>query len=156
MTLVLTIRLLTSADIPDIARWVAETPLWQHYHVTENSFAKRLSDGLANGATIFVAEDNKNVLGFLWFVERGAFNRSAYVQLIGVRPDKRASGVGRELMQFAEARATSNDIFLLVSGFNTDAHRFYQRLGYSQIGKIDDFVIAGTSELIFRKQLKKE
>jgi ribosomal protein S18 acetylase RimI-like enzyme len=150
----LTIRPLTSADIEPIATWVAETPLWQHYNVTASGFAERLTNGLKNGATIFVAERANQVLGFLWLVERGAFNRSAYVQLIGVRPDERSSGVGRSLMQFAETHTTSQDIFLLVSDFNTDAQRFYQRIGYSQVGKIDNYVIAGTSELVYRKQIK--
>ena len=155
MTRELAIRALALGDIDSIATWVAETPLWQHYHVTASGFAERLVNGLKNGATIFVAERANEVLGFLWFVEHGAFNRSAYVQLIGVRPGARSSGVGRTLMQFAESHAKSNDIFLLVSDFNTEAQRFYQRLGYSQVGEIDDYVIPGTSELIYRKQLKR-
>lgn len=146
------IRLLARADIADIARWVAETPLWQRYNVTVESFAQRLREGLESGATIFVAEREGDVLGFVWLVARGAFNRSAYIQLIGVRPDARAKGVGRALMEFAEARAESRDIFLLVSDFNTDAQRFYTRLGYRQVGKLDDYVIADVSELIFWKR----
>lgn len=148
----LTIRSLLPADIPDIARWVAATPLWQRYNVTAEAFAQRLRDGLANGATIFVAERAGAVLGFVWLVARGAFNRSAYIQLIGVHPDARASGVGRALMEFAEARAESHDVFLLVSDFNVDAQKFYARLGYRQVGKIDDYVVQGVSELIFWKR----
>lgn len=148
----LIIRPLASADIADIARWVAETPLWQRYRVTVESFAQRLREGLESGATIFVAERDGAVLGFVWLVARGAFNRSAYIQLIGVRPDARASGVGRALMEFAEARAESHDIFLLVSDFNVDAQKFYARLGYRQVGKLDDYVIPGVSELIFWKR----
>lgn len=147
-----TIRPLTPADIPDLARWVAATPLWQRYHVTAESFAQRLRDGLGEGATIFVAERDGTVLGFVWLVARGAFKRSAYIQLIGVRPEARASGVGRALMEFVEARADSRDIFLLVSDFNDDAQRFYARLGYRPVGKLDDYVIQGVSELIFWKR----
>jgi len=143
-----TIRPLAPADIADIARWVAATPLWQRYNVTETSFAERL----ANGATIFVATRADAVLGFVWVVPRGAFNRSAYIQLIGVRPDARASGVGRALMEFAEAHAPSRDIFLLVSDFNTAAQNFYARLGYVQVGKLDDYVVQGVSELVFWKR----
>lgn len=154
MTESITIRPLASADIPSIAHWVAVTPLWQRYGVTEKSFAERLSDGLASGATISVAERSGETLGFLWFVARGAFDRSAYVQLIGVRPESRNSGVGRALMQFAEKQATPRDLFLLVSDFNTDAQRFYSRLGYSQVGKLDNYIVPGVSELIFCKRLR--
>jgi ribosomal protein S18 acetylase RimI-like enzyme len=150
----ITVRPLAPTDIPGIAHWVAATPLWQRYDVTELGFAERLSQGLAEGATIFVAERAGEALGFLWLVARGAFNRSAYVQLIGVRPESRTGGVGRALMQFAEARASSRDLFLLVSDFNTEAQAFYARLGYAQVGKLDDYVIPGVSELIFCKRLK--
>lgn len=153
MTDPITIRPLAPADIPGIASWVAATPLWQRYNVTEPGFAERLSNGLANGATIFVAERAGGVLGFVWLVARGAFNRSAYIQLIGVRPDARTGGVGRALMEFAEAQATTRDMFLLVSDFNTDAQNFYARLGYKPVGKLDDYVIQGVSELIFQKKI---
>jgi ribosomal protein S18 acetylase RimI-like enzyme len=126
------------------------------YNVTEESFAKRLRDGLAEGATIYTAERDGVVVGFLWLVERGAFNRSGYVQLIGVQSDARSVGVGRALMQFAEEKifAQARDLFLLVSDFNTDAQRFYQRLGYQQVGKLDEYVIPGVNELIYHKKRK--
>ena len=154
MTDPLTIRPLTSDDVLDCARWVAETPLWQRYGVTETSFRERLKDGLANGAAIYVAEHAGEVAGFVWFVERGAFNRSGYVQLIGVRPGERSQGVGRTLMEFAEKEmfARTRDIFLLVSDFNVEAQRFYQRLGYRQVGVLEDYVVRGVSELIFWKR----
>ncbi len=150
----ISIRPLASADIPGIAQWVAATPLWQRYGVTETGFAERLSQGLAESSTIFVAERAGDVLGFLWLVTRGAFNRSAYVQLIGVHPESRVSGVGRALMEFAEAQTTSRDLFLLVSDFNIDAQKFYARLGFAQVSKLDDYVIAGVSELIFCKRIR--
>ncbi len=148
------IRPLASLDIPGIARWVAATPLWQRYGVTEESFAKRLREGIADNATIYVAESETQVLGFLWLVERGAFNRSGYVQLIGVRPETRSAGVGRGLMQFAEDKifTQARDLFLLVSDYNTDAQRFYQQLGYQQVGKLDNYVVQGVSELIYFKR----
>jgi len=113
-----------------------------------------LMTGLASGATIFVAERADTVFGFVWLVERGAFNRSAYIQLIGVRPETRGGGVGRALMEFVEAHAQSRDMFLLVSDFNLDAQRFYARLGYRQVGKLDDYVVQGVSELVFCKRVK--
>jgi len=149
----LAIRALVQADVAEIARWVAATPLWQRYRVSEASFAERLSNGRASDATIFVAEQAGRVLGFVWLVERGAFNRSAYIQLIGVRPEARGSHVGRALMEFAETHAQSREMFLLVSDFNLDAQRFYQRLGYRQVGQLDSYVVADVSELIFWKKL---
>ncbi len=142
-----------AADIPNCARWVAETPLWQRYGVTEQGFAERLRAGVAKGATIYVAAETEEVLGFLWLVERGAFDRSGYIELIGVQPGARGRGIGRALMEFAEERvfAQGRALFLLVSDFNLDAQRFYLRLGYRQSGALKDYVIEGVSELIFWK-----
>ena len=151
------IRPMTPADIPGCARWIAATPLWQRYHVTESSISKRLSQALEGGATIFVAERAGDVLGFLWLVERGAFDHNDYVRLIGVRPGERGHGIGRALMEFAEeqSRARGRDLFLLVSDFNTDAQRFYQRLGFHQVGLLEDYVIPGIGELIYRKRFDR-
>lgn len=153
----LTIRPLQREDIPALARWVAATPLWQRYGVTEENFGERLSRGLAERATIYVAAEEEIVAGFIWLVARGAFNRSGYVQLIGVRADARARGIGRALMAFAERELAQHtrDVFLLVSEFNTEAQRFYARLGYRQIGALKDYVVPGVSELIFWKCLQR-
>jgi ribosomal protein S18 acetylase RimI-like enzyme len=150
----ITIRPLAPVDIPSIARWVAATPLWQRYNVTEKNFAERLTVGLANNATIYAAERAGEAVGFVWLVERGAFNRGAYVQLIGVREEARGGGIGRALMEYVETHATARDIFLLVSDFNTDAQQFYTRLGYRPVGKMDDFVVQGISELIYWKRCR--
>ena len=60
-------------------------------------------------------------------------------------------------MEYAEesSRAQGRDLFLLVSDFNTDAQRFYQRLGFQQVGLLEDYVIPGVGELIYRKRVDK-
>ena len=141
-------------DISACARWIAETPLWQRYGVTERSMSESFTKRLRDGATIYVVERAGAVLGVIWIVARGAFNRSGYIRLIGVRPDERGHGVGRALMEYAEAQlfADAPEIFLLVSDFNTDAQRFYERLGYRQAGVLDDYVVRGVSEVVFWKR----
>lgn len=150
------IRPMLRDDIPACARWVAETDLWKRYGVTETSVAERFQSGLADEAMIYVAEVESQIIGFIWIVERGAFNRSEYIQLIGVRSDERGRGIGRALMDFAETKlfAQARDIFLLVSDFNIDAQRFYQRLGYQQGGSLQDYVARGVCELVFWKRLR--
>jgi len=147
------IRLMQTGDIADCARWIAETPLWQRYGVTEESMADRFRAALDAGATIYVAEQAGEVVGFVWFVERGAFDHSGYIRLIGVRPGARGHGIGRALLEFVEEKsfAAGRDIFLLVSDFNTDAQRWYIRQGYRQVGQIDSYVRQDVNELIFRK-----
>jgi [ribosomal protein S18]-alanine N-acetyltransferase len=163
------IRPMQPADLPACARLMADNPLWQRYNVTYDSALRRLSDGLARQAGLLVAEQDGAVQGFVWVVLRGAFQRSGYIPLIGVRPGTQGRGLGAALLSAAEAivaagsidaagsteTAGADDIFLLVSDFNTRAQAFYQRQGYEQVGAIPDYVLPGVSELIFRKRLKK-
>ncbi len=148
------IRPMLESDITPLARWISATPLWQRYDVTEVSASKRLADGLAGGATIAVAELEEPA-GFIWTVERGAFSRSGYILLVGVKPGLRGRGIGQALIKHAETslHASSPDVFLLVSDFNRDAQRFYARSGYQQVGAIPDYVMPGITELIFYKRL---
>lgn len=147
------IRPALPSDVPALARLMAGDPLWQRYGVTEASAARRLAEGLAAGATIAVAEEGGAALGFVWYVARGAFARSGYIMLLGVQPWARGRGVGRALMEYAEAAlfADAPDIFLLVSDFNLAAQAFYRRLGYEQVGAISGYVVDGITELVFRK-----
>jgi ribosomal protein S18 acetylase RimI-like enzyme len=150
------VRPMTTDDITPLARLMASSPLWQRYNVTEASTARRLSDGLAQGMTIAVAEIEGEPVGFVWYVEHGAFNRSGYIMLIGVKPGMQGRGIGQALMEHAEKvlHASSQDVFLLVSDFNHAAQRFYARLGYQQVGAIPDYVIPGVTELVFHKHLR--
>lgn len=148
------LRPLQATDIEPLAKLMATTPLWQRYHVTETSAAQRLRSGLEQQATILVAETASAPVGFIWYVLKGAFNRSGYIMLIGVRADLRDQGVGQALMHAAEAAmfAEVGDVFLLVSDFNQAAQTFYHRLGYQQVGAIPDYVLPGITELIFHKR----
>ena len=147
------LRKMQLTDIGVCARLMAASPLWQRYGVTEAIAAARFEQGLAHQADITVVEQDGEVAGFIWYAARGAFNRSGYIMLVGVDPDRLKQGIGRVLMEHAEQELfrTGKDIFLLVSDFNTDAQRFYRRLGYRQVGAIPDYLISGVAELIYHK-----
>jgi ribosomal protein S18 acetylase RimI-like enzyme len=148
---------MTESDIVACAALMARTPLWQRYGVTVEGARGRFAAALASGGTILVATEPADdvPLGFVWIVERGAFNRSGYIPLIGVDPAHRGGGIGRQLLEAAEnhVRQTSQDLLLLCSDFNTDAQRFYERQGYDRVGAIPDYVVRGITELIYRKRL---
>ena len=126
------IRALQPQDILACARLMAVSPLWQRYGVKEASAARRFEAGLSRQATIAVAERESEICGFIWYETYGAFARSGYVVLVGVQPGLHRQGIGQALMEHAEQHMflAVNDVFLLVSDFNTTAQRFYQRLGY--------------------------
>lgn len=150
----LAIRPLQPGDLPACSQILLDNPLWQRYHLTRLGADQMLTAALASGATILTAQLADLVAGFVWYVERGAWDRSGYIRLIGVSPHFQGQRIGEALMSAAEARVAehSPDMFLLVTDFNTGAQRFYQRLGYFQIGSIPDYVVPGISELIFYKR----
>ncbi len=154
------IRPMQSADIAAVTGLVLATPLWQRHGVEGTAFAARLAHGLDAAATILVAVAKRSdaapeeIAGFLWYVVDGAFVRSGYIMLIGIATAWQQRGIGRLLMDAAEAKlfCQVTDVFLLVSDFNEPAHRFYKALGYTQVGAIPDYVTPGIAELIYRKR----
>ena len=150
------VRPMLKSDISECAKFVVATPLWERYGVTLAGITARLETAFDAGGKLFVAEAAGKVTGFVWCVERGVFARSGYIPLIGVRPGGTGHGVGAMLLSVAEQflGESSSDVFLTVSDFNTGAQRFYQRNGYTQVGALPDYVIAGITELIYRKQLE--
>ncbi len=139
-------------DVPLIARWMIELPLWQRYGVTEAGMIDQFTAAL-RGDDLLLVTGETDPIAFAWCLRGGAFGRSDYLRLIGVRPDFAGQGIGAALLTEIETQAKSRDLFLLTSDFNEGAQRFYRRMGYTQIGAIPGYVVPDVTELIFRKQL---
>jgi len=91
------------------------------------------------------------IVGFIVLVMQGAF--VGYIQSVGVRDDWRGRGLGSELIAFAERRIFRDtpNVFICASSFNPDAQRLYERLGYTVVGELTDYIVRGHSEILFRK-----
>ena len=131
------IRPMIAQDVPAIAHWMVEMPLWQRYGVTEAGASDQFNDGIQHGDLLLVAVDaGASICGFAWCLPTGGFGRSAYLRLIGVRSECAGQGIGAALLSEVENRSQSRDLLLLVSDFNEGAQRFYQRMGYELMGAI--------------------
>ena len=150
-----TIRRFTQEDIRACASIMAENSLWQRYGVSLEAAVRRFSSVDPEHDIVFIAESEGNVVGFCWFIEKGAFNRAGYIQLIGVAPDKQGRGIGEALLEAAEKISFANhrEMFLTVSDFNENAREFYYRMGYEQAGALPGFVLPDITELILRKKV---
>lgn len=89
------------------------------------------------GGTIFVAEDEGEVLGFASVKEREHFTglRLAYVGELVVAELSEGRGVGRALMAAVEGWARDHDlerILLETGAANGAARAFYARLGFDE------------------------
>jgi ribosomal protein S18 acetylase RimI-like enzyme len=91
------------------------------------------------------------LLGFVMLVMQGAF--VGYIQSLAVHERCRGQGVGSALMEFAERRILQDqpNVFICASSFNPGAQRLYERLGYRRVGELTDFIVAGHSEILYRK-----
>jgi ribosomal-protein-alanine N-acetyltransferase len=100
---------------------------------------------------VSLAVDDGETVGFVVLEMKGAF--TGYVKSIFVSPQYRGGGVGTRLMAFAEERVFRErpNVFLCVSEFNEGARRFYERLGYEEVGELKDYLVRGHSEVLLRK-----
>lgn len=146
---------MTNADVLLIAAWMVELPLWQRYGLTTEKAESRFAAGMARGDWLISADGETAACGFAWAIPQGAFGRSPYLRLIGVRADAAGSGIGAALLGEIERRSAeiASDLFLLVSDFNDAAQRFYKRHGFEQVGAVSGYVLPNVTELIFRKRL---
>ena len=151
-----TIRPMREADVDACAAITRALPAMAGYAITtEKAVRRRLADVLDGSCRGLVAEEAGRVVGFVVYTVRGTFVHSGYVRTVAVAADAQNRGIGRRLMDAAEAAILEHgpNVFLLVSAGNAGAQRFYERRGYRRIGEIADYVRRGITEVLYRKTL---
>ncbi len=103
------------------------------------------------GPERYLAERDGGCAGLLVLNLRGAF--VGYLQTVAVAERFRGRGLGTALVGFAEARILRDhpNVFLCVSDFNPGARRLYERLGYTVVGELPDYLVRGRGEILMRK-----
>lgn len=77
--------------------------------------------------------------------------QTAWIATIGVLPEYRGRGIGRQLMQACEQQVTLKSIRLNVRASNHVAIQLYQDLGYIKIGVWPSYYSDGEEALIMEK-----
>ena len=97
------------------------------------------------------ASGDPRVAGFIVVIMQGAF--VGYIQSVAVRADCRGRGLGTALIALAERRILREapNVFICASSFNPAARRLYERLGYTIVGELTDYIVRGHSEILMRK-----
>lgn len=105
---------------------------------------------------MFVARESDAPVGFVLANPRGVAG-APYIASIAVDEAARGRGIGARLLAHAgdHFRAEARHLFLCVSSFNTGARRFYERLGWSAVGDLEDFIIEGASEILMHLRLRR-
>jgi len=107
--------------------------------------------------TSFVAEDEDGRLaGFLVGFLSQADETDAYVHFVGVAPDRRGSGLGRELYERFFAAALENGrtiIKCVTSPANADSVAFHEALGFVVDRVAKDYDGPGEDRVLLVKRL---
>ena len=103
------------------------------------------------GREVYIARHAELRVGFVVLCMTGAF--VGYIQTICVDHDSRGSGIGTSLIAFSEERIfrESPNVFMCVSSFNSRAQELYQKLGYSVVGRLTDYIVQGHDEILLRR-----
>ncbi|WP_433605616.1 GNAT family N-acetyltransferase [Dactylosporangium sp. CA-139114] len=135
------IRKATEADVPAIVALLADDALGAGRESPDDlspyqrAFAAVVAD--ANQVLVVAERDGRTVGTLQLTLLPGLARRGAtrgQIEAVRVAGDERGSGLGATLMQWAidEARARGCQLVQLTSDVSrTDAHRFYERLGFA-------------------------
>jgi ribosomal protein S18 acetylase RimI-like enzyme len=107
--------------------------------------------------TSFVAEDDDgSLIGFLCGFLSQANEDEAYIHFVGVAPDQRGTGLGRELYEhfFESAREGGRTVVRCVtSPMNTDSVAFHEALGFTVDRVAADYDGPGEDRVLLVKRL---
>lgn len=116
-------------------------------------FASSLATLKRKDREVFVALTGESVAGFIILIPGGGL--PGFIQSLAVREDLRGRGIGTALVKHAEERLFEDfpNVFLLCTDMNVRALKLYERLGYSVVGELPDFVARGHTEILMRKTI---
>lgn len=151
MAIALIQPLSSDAEAQACAQMMASSEPWKTLGRTYDACLSRMRDE-SKERYVAVGEDGR-ALGFIVLNMQGAF--VGYIQTVCVAVETRGEGLGARLVRFAEERIhrDSPNVFICVSSFNEGARRLYERLGYSVVGELTDYLVRGHSEILMRKSL---
>lgn len=144
----ITINPLQPEKIPSLVSLLQSSNPWKKLGTSE---MEMYSIFTASNHTVLCAEQEDFPIGCIVYETTGALR--GYIKILAVTELSRNRGIGKLLMQQAEAKifSTLNNVFLCVSAFNTNAREFYRNMGYQEIGVLKDYLVKGEDEILLRK-----
>lgn len=141
-------------DSEIIIRTVKETDFYAIYLLNKNGLGydydiketyKRLKYCINNNAKIFIAEIEKNIVGYIHATDYDCTYCDPLKNIMAIVVDKnaRCNGVGKKLINAVEnwAKETNSAGVRLVSGYNREqAHKFYIACGYTDRKNQKNFI----------------
>ena len=121
---------------------------------------ERLSAGSASGYHFLLAESGTRLQGYACFGPVPGSDHSWDLYWIAVAPSQQGTGLGRLLMQRAEAairQAQGRKVYIDTSSSPPYAatRRFYERMGYVLCAEFPDFYRDGDGKSVYEKTLDR-
>ena len=139
--------------LPSEATEVLESSLREFNRERNPEFwqARELLGNAASPLSVFARSNDNRVIGALTAETQFKWLR---ISLMSVLPDLRRQGIGAKIVQLAEQEAIRRGCtYAYVDTLDYQAPDFYKRLGYNQVGKLDDWDSHGHAKLFFVKRL---
>jgi GNAT superfamily N-acetyltransferase len=119
----------------------------------------RLAQGLASGYRFFFADGDGRLEGYVCYGPIALTKASFDLYWIAVRPDAQRTGLGRRLMEAAEAEARALGATTMYVETSSrpqyePTRAFYRRIGYRSAAELPDFYGPGDGQVIFAKRLR--
>jgi len=86
---------------------------------------------------------------------RPVWLRGPYVQLLAVDPAFQGMGLGTACLAWVEGRAVqakARNLWIAASQINLGAQRLYERFGFERVSLLEDLVVDGFAEILYRKR----
>lgn len=139
--------------INDCEEALLNSELGRTYFSRDGSARNAILEGLEQG-NLYIALTNSDCAGFIYYMPKGAFHSFPYLHIISIKEKYRGKGIGKKLIYFLEDMVfvKANKIFLVVADFNPGGKRFYEKIGYRQVGEIPSLYRKGITEYLMMKE----
>jgi len=148
------IRELKQEDLDRCGDILADCLMWDKYQRTLSDAVNLMHHEFNSGTRFWVYVEGETVVGFIGAIEGGMMGEFTYIRMLAVEKNHRGNGIGTALLGRAEEEmfALCPVIYMMVSDFNVDAQRLYDRLGYIKVGVIPDYKKKGIDEHLLLKR----
>jgi ribosomal protein S18 acetylase RimI-like enzyme len=152
------IRTATAALAARQAIWIAALEPWKSlgYEARGLSrFLRRMADSRGVLVAVEAAPRGRERVAGVLALQEGVLLGN-FVSLLAVRDDAAGRGLGRALIEAAQARTLPRRwLFVSADAGNRGALAFYRKLGFTRVGRLPDLVRAGRVELLLRKPVPR-
>lgn len=154
---------LTLEEAAPCVKLIFGSDLGKKYYPTEEFLRYELERGIREDDCYVAIQDGETV-GIVWFQRKGAFHSFPYLHLIVIKKDCQSRGLGRELMDLFESEILEDgnrklirtSAFLLVSKTNGRAMTMYKRRGYREVTELDGLFRRKITEVLMVKQVVRK